>query len=45
MPKQPKKPKKGLTDKELAAKYDTGKKLDFDMLVTAMAGRKKKLKK
>ena len=22
MPKQPKKPKKGLTDKELAAKYD-----------------------
>jgi hypothetical protein len=28
---------KGLTDKELIAKYDTGKKINFDKVVMAMA--------
>lgn len=41
MPKSRKKPKKnGLTDKELIAKYDTGKRINFDKMVMAMAKTK-----
>ena len=33
---------KGLTDKEIIAKYDTGKKINFDKVVMAMAKGKPK---
>ena len=33
--KQPKK-EKGLSDKELIAKYDTGRKIDFDKAIKRM---------
>jgi hypothetical protein len=37
MAKVKKKKPKGLTDKELIAKYETGKRVNFDKIVTAMA--------